>query len=93
MNTGRTSADGREIHLLWTWDEEYVLVEVEACKNIANADIFTCPRFGSGVLGHSYFKTKFEAYFAAAEEIAAKRRDLEQKAINLSKSFYACQES
>ena len=83
MKTDRISPDGREIHELWTWREDFKLVKVNAWKNKGN-EAFWIPYSGfTTTIGNALYETKAEAYYAAGVVIARLKQNLAKQEQNL----------
>src|ERR1017187_1978139 len=86
--------DFSKIFKLWTWREDFTLVEVEVWKirasPMAAQDVinFWIPSLGvAGSLGSKLFNLQSEAYFAAANVLKNSQHRLVQKFVNLERSF------
>jgi hypothetical protein len=80
------SSDGREIFKLWTTNEKFELVQVEALKN-TNNEAFWVPKLGfTGSLGSGLFENKTDAYYSAKEILIRLEKNLEQNKNNLENS-------
>lgn len=90
MKTDRISPDGREVHELWTWSEDFKLIKVNAWKNKGNESFWVpycgfTTTVGSSCIGVLH-ETKAEAFFAANVIIARLKQNLANHERNLEAS-------